>query len=103
VPLWIGREQLLHTFGRGAPCLSLKEGMLVQVKTDNNITGREQLVEEVEGVVHHSLGRFSGPITRVEVHRNDENSHKQGPDDKRCVTEKLKSVLDKEIGRLRSH
>jgi ribosome-associated translation inhibitor RaiA len=61
--------------------------MQIQINTDNHITGREELAAEVEGVVQGKLGRFSGQITRVEVHLGDENSHKGGSADKRCMME----------------
>ena len=61
--------------------------MQIQINTDNNIEGREELATQVEAVVQESLRRFSEQITRVEVHLSDENSHKSGQDDKRCVME----------------
>jgi ribosome-associated translation inhibitor RaiA len=104
--------------------------MHIQVNTDNNITGREELVAQVESVVESTLGRFSKQITRVEVHLGDSNSHKGGDNDKRCMMEarleghqptavthlagdlmmavdgaadKLKAALDHMLGRLRDH
>jgi len=38
-------------------------------------------------VVEGALSRFSKRITRVEVHITDENAHKDGHDDTRCVME----------------
>jgi ribosomal subunit interface protein len=61
--------------------------MQIQVNTDNNIEGREALASYVEGLLEKSLDRFSDQITRIEVHLSDENSHKSGPDDKRCLIE----------------
>ena len=61
--------------------------MQIQINTDNNIEGREELATQVEAVVQDSLRRFSEQITRVEVHLSDENSHKSGQADKRCVME----------------
>lgn len=49
--------------------------------------GWESLIAYVTGVVEKALYRFSERITRVEVHLNDENSHKNGQDDKRCMME----------------
>jgi hypothetical protein len=60
--------------------------MLVQVHTDNHVHGSEELSRRVESEVTATLGRFDGQITRVEVHLNDVNSHKQG-NDKRCLME----------------
>lgn len=61
--------------------------MQVQVNTDNNIRGTEELKRYVEAEVTATLDRFSQQITRVEVHLTDENSHKQGDNDKRCLME----------------
>ena len=61
--------------------------MRVQVNTDNNIPGDESLEAHVEEVVTSTLSRFSQDVTRVEVHLQDENSHKGGSDDIRCMME----------------
>lgn len=61
--------------------------MHIQVNTDSNIQGRESLVDHVKGVVESVLSRFSDRISRVEVHLSDENSHKSGQADKRCMME----------------
>ena len=61
--------------------------MQVQVNTDNTVAGSEELSRKVEGVVEGTLGRFGGQITRVEVHLNDVNGPKSGPDDNRCQME----------------
>lgn len=61
--------------------------MQVQVHTDNHISGREALIDQVTTEVENSLGRFSEQITRVEVHLNDQNGPKHGATDKRCLME----------------
>ena len=61
--------------------------MQIQVHTDSNIEGREKLTEHVKGVVESTLNRFRERVTRVEVHLSDENGHKAGQDDKRCMME----------------
>ncbi|MDQ6630874.1 MAG: HPF/RaiA family ribosome-associated protein [Verrucomicrobiota bacterium] len=62
--------------------------MKIQINTDNNIEGREELAEQTKATVESTLGRFTGQITRVEVHLSDENSqHKGGAHDKRCMME----------------
>jgi len=62
--------------------------MQVQINTDSNIEGNDQLTRQVEAVVRDALGRFSAQITRVEVNLRDENSDKKsGAEDKRCVLE----------------
>jgi len=104
--------------------------MPIQVNTDNNIEGREELATQVEAVVEEALSRFSDQITRVEVHLSDENSHKSGQNDKRCLMEarlegrrptavthqaatlgqaidgaadKLQKVIESTLGRLRDY
>lgn len=62
--------------------------MQIQVNTDHNIEGSEELTRQVEMVVEGALERFGNRITRVEVHLTDENSsQKSGDYDKRCVME----------------
>ena len=61
--------------------------MQIEVSTDSNIDGREKLTAHVKGVVEGALDRFSGRITRVEVHLSDVNGHKSGHNDTRCVME----------------
>jgi len=61
--------------------------MTIQFNTDNNITGSEKLQAPLNAAIEKSLGRFSSQITRLEVHLNDENSHKEGQNDKRCMLE----------------
>ena len=61
--------------------------MDVLVNTDNSVEGDATLAGEVETTLRHSLARFADRITRLEVHLGDENSHKHGADDKRCLIE----------------
>ncbi len=106
--------------------------MKIQINTDNNITGREQLADHYTTVLTESLSRFSSHITRLEVHLSDENSHKEGggSEDKRCMLEarienlkpiavtdhaatlhqavsgaidKLKKSIDSSLGKLKSY
>ena len=104
--------------------------MKIQINTDNNIEGSVEFSRKTEAAVKSTLGRFTGQITRVEVHLSDENSHKSGTRDKRCImeariegqhpiavtheaatmdqavsgaAEKLKSSVDHTLGRLSDH
>lgn len=61
--------------------------MQIQINTDHNIEGREVLAAQVSGTVETALSRLSDHITRVEVHLSDQNSAKNGRDDKRCMME----------------
>ena len=61
--------------------------MHIQINTDSNIEGSEELTTHVKGVVESALSRFSDRITRVEVHLSDQNGDKHGQDDQRCMME----------------
>jgi len=61
--------------------------VLVQIHTDPNITSSEALTTQVEALVTGTLERFSARISRVQVHLGDENGHKGGSNDKRCMME----------------
>ena len=62
--------------------------MHVELSTDHNIEGKERLGARVEELVTHALGKFSGSISRVEVHLSDEISTKSGSKGQtRCMME----------------
>lgn len=61
--------------------------MQIQVNTDANIDGREELARRVEAEIASVLGRFGDQITRVEVHLSDQNAGKSGGPDKHCLME----------------
>ncbi len=61
--------------------------MQIEISTDNKTDGHEKRVAHFQTVVEGALARFSKRITRVEVHISDENGHKDGHDDARCVME----------------
>lgn len=104
--------------------------MVIQFNTDNNIAGSERQNAYFTTALSESLSRFSNHITRLEVHLTDENSHKGGKNDQRCMiearlvglqpiavtnhadtieqsvsgaTDKLKAALDTVIGKLKEH
>ncbi len=61
--------------------------MQIQFNTDKNVTWNEDLIASSTTLISEKLSRFSQQITRVEVHLSDENSHKEGQYDKRCMLE----------------
>jgi len=61
--------------------------MKIQVNTDHNIHGGEDVVRLVNASVEGAVGRYGDRLTRVEAHLSDENSLKSGSDDKRCMLE----------------
>ena len=104
--------------------------MIIQINSGHNIAGDEELIGNTEHTIAESLKRFDKQISRIEVHLNDENSHKSGNNDKRCMLEarlegmqpiavtshantneealkdaldKLKSLLDTTLGKLQNH
>jgi len=60
--------------------------MKIQINTDNNVEGSDELTQQTQAVLESALERFAQQITRVEVHLSDENSAKGGSD-KRCAME----------------
>ena len=104
--------------------------MTIQINTDNNVSVHEAFKAQLDGLLAEKLSRFSEHITRLEVHLSDENGSKEGINDKKCLLEarlegkqpivatqvandyeqavhgaidRLKSSLDKIIGRSRNH
>lgn len=61
--------------------------MHIQLNTDHHIQSDPSVVRHVEQALEMSLGRFSGQITRVEVHLRDTNGGKAGDSDKHCLLE----------------
>ncbi len=61
--------------------------MLIQINTDRNIDGSERVRNYFSSVIETTLSRFNEHITRIEAHLSDENSQKEGADDKRCMLE----------------
>ena len=61
--------------------------MIIQINTDKNITGSDKLSAYLDSTISESLLRFSDKISRLEVHLSDDNSHKEGLNDKRCMLE----------------
>ncbi len=61
--------------------------MKIQINTDHNIEGTEELSAHVTGVVQSDLGSLAEHVTRVEVHLSDADGDKHGQGDKRCVME----------------
>jgi hypothetical protein len=62
--------------------------MQIQINTDRNVSGHQDVAERIEDLVLSAIGRFGERITRVEVHISDQNSAaKGGSSDLRCVME----------------
>jgi hypothetical protein len=104
--------------------------MTIQFNTDKNIAGSEEKSAPLVEFLTTDLSRFSDQITRLEVHLSDQNGHKDGLNDVRCLLEarmegrqpiavtndadtsslavkgasdKLKSALETIVGRARSY
>jgi ribosomal subunit interface protein len=61
--------------------------MKIQLNTDKNIEGTENLEEFLSEKLNSSLKRFVDRITRIEVHLSDQNADKGGADDIQCKLE----------------
>ena len=61
--------------------------MHIQVKSDNHVRVDTAVIAFIQTEARHSLSRFQRRLTRVEFHLSDLNSHKFGPQDKRCSIE----------------
>lgn len=104
--------------------------MQIQFNTAKNQTRSDELIASSTTLISEELNRFSQQITRVEVHLSDEDGNKNGANDKRCIMEvrlagmkpiavtdhantheqaiigaldKLKTSLEKTIGRLKEY
>lgn len=49
---------------------------------------------KIEASLASTLGHLADKLTRIEVHLGDENAHKSGPADKRCLLEARPKGLD---------
>jgi len=63
------------------------EHMQIQVNTDKNIEGNEDLAEHERNVVEKTLDHYSERLSRVEVHMGDMNAEKSGQHDRSCTME----------------
>lgn len=61
--------------------------MQILVNSNHSVDVTSTLEDLVKAAVESELERFDDQLTRVEVHLNDENSGKSGPQDKRCQME----------------
>lgn len=61
--------------------------MQIQVNTDSNVSGREELADHIAATVEARLVRFGDDLTRVEVHLADESAGRTTGADKRCMIE----------------
>jgi ribosomal subunit interface protein len=61
--------------------------MQIQINSDHQINPSPELATRIQALIRDTLDRHSDRITRVEVHLNDQNSVKNGANDKRCLME----------------
>lgn len=61
--------------------------MKIQLNTDKNIQGTEELKAFVSEQINHALKHFEDKITRIEVHLSDQNADKGGTNDIQCRIE----------------
>ncbi len=103
--------------------------MQIQVNASNGIENKEALIRWAESELANTLSHFKGDLTRVEVHLSNESASKAGGDTRcamearlahqgpvavshhaptqdaafRGASDKLRSALDKTLGRLKNH
>ncbi len=104
--------------------------MTILFNTDNNLTVHDDFKNKLSNHLSEKLNRFNEHITRLEVHLSDDNGHKTGLNDKKCLLEakvegrpavavsagaqnyelavaaavdKLRSSLDSIFGRMQNH
>ncbi len=70
--------------------------MTIQVNSDKNIDVSENYIAKITENLNDSLARFDEYVTRLEVFLADENSDRQGSNDKRCTIEVRIKGLDPE-------
>ncbi len=61
--------------------------MIIQLNADKNLTIHAEYESQITEKLTKDLERFTGHITRVEVHLSDENGNKSGINDKKCLLE----------------
>lgn len=61
--------------------------MTIQFNTNSSLTLHEEFGDRLKDRISEELSHFSNYITRLEVHLSDQNSHKPGQNDKRCLIE----------------
>lgn len=62
--------------------------MKIELSTDSNIDGTEELAAMVDAELRSTLEYFADRLTRIEVHLEDINAERgSGSDDKKCLLE----------------
>jgi ribosome-associated translation inhibitor RaiA len=62
--------------------------MQIQIRTDHNIEGHQDLADWLSSVVEDALSRVSDRITSIDVHLSNQNNEQQdGNDSLRCMME----------------
>ncbi|MEV7099736.1 HPF/RaiA family ribosome-associated protein [Amycolatopsis sp. NPDC051045] len=67
--------------------LRREQRVQIQISTDKNVHGSDELIQRIEAELQSTLSRLSGHITRLEVHLSDEVATGGGSVDRRCVME----------------
>lgn len=61
--------------------------MTIQFDTAHNVKATEEFKAPLVNILSEKLDKYSQQISRLEVHLSDENGHKDGMNDKRCLLE----------------
>lgn len=59
----------------------------IQINTDHNIQGNEDLIAKFSSTINSSLSQTSYHITSIQVHLSDKDGEKKGKNDKHCMLE----------------
>ena len=68
--------------------------MQIEVSSDSHVSASEEFISEIKAEMEQAFSRFAEQLTRLEIHLGDENSHKSGERDKRCLIEARLAGLD---------
>jgi ribosome-associated translation inhibitor RaiA len=61
--------------------------MVIQFDTPHSIKANDAFKAPLIEILNEKLDRFDRHVSRLEVHLSDENGHKNGVNDKRCLLE----------------
>lgn len=61
--------------------------MHIEINTDSHVRNDASVERHVHQTIENVLSRFSGQVSRVEVHLHDKNAGKAGERDKHCLME----------------
>ncbi|WP_316803583.1 HPF/RaiA family ribosome-associated protein [Pedobacter nototheniae] len=61
--------------------------MTIQINADNNLNLKQEYKDKLKDTLTNGLSRYTGHLSRLELHLSDINGNKDAQNDKRCVLE----------------